>query len=90
MTRRDAATKPRIKHLVGRGWNLHGVDAARIDERGFEALMLASVAAGLVREWDDGRGRCPWYNARRGAEERALRDRCSALLGAQPVRPGSW
>ncbi len=77
----SAPTKPRVGALIRRGWQLPG-DA---DTSRFEALMLAAVAAGLVREWDDGRGRAPWYTARRGAEERALLARCVEAIGAQPA-----
>jgi hypothetical protein len=73
-------TKPRVGELIHRGWGL----AESRDTTRFEALMRAAVAAGLVRTWDDGRGRCPWYEARRGAAERALLARCTEALGAAP------
>lgn len=72
--------KPRVGELVQRSWDV-GPDAEPLPTGAFKALMLEAVAAGLVREWDDGGGRCPWYNARRGADERALLARCEAALG---------
>ena len=48
--------------------------AASRKSRGRPALVLA---------WDDGRGTFCWYEARSGAPERALRDRCRLIFGAR-------
>lgn len=68
-------TKPRIGELILRAWRAPDDGDAFPMER-FEAL---------VREWDDGRGRCPWYQARRGHDERALLAGCVEALGAEPA-----
>ena len=77
-------TKPRIGELILRAWRAPDDGDAFPMER-FEALVRAAVGAGLVREWDDGRGRCPWYQARRGHDERALLAGCVEALGAEPA-----
>lgn len=38
----------------------------------------------LVIAWDDGGGHAPWYQARRGPEELALRAECTRRFGAEP------
>jgi hypothetical protein len=59
-------------------------DAIRAGE--WERLVVRARDAGLVRQYDDGRGRDMWYSARRGAAERSLRAACvRALAGATPV-----
>lgn len=81
------ARKPKIAQLVTAHW---AIDEPA-DTGVFEQLMRGAIASGLVREWDDGRGRAPWYSARRGPEERALRVKCVAALGHEPqgrVRAG--
>lgn len=54
-----------------------------IDTSHFERLMRRSKR-GLVTSWDDGRGRDMWYQAKRGGEERTLREKCVAAIGAKP------
>lgn len=79
--------RPRVREIVQRSWSVpDGADALPTGR--FEELMGAAVASGLVAEWDDGRGRVPWYNARRGAEERALLAACVEALGAEPAETG--
>jgi len=51
----------------------------------WERLVREAAARGLVRSWDDGRGRGPWYTARRGKAERALYLACALAVGAQPT-----
>lgn len=72
--------RPRIAELIFRSWDV-GPDADCMPTEAFEEIVRAAVAAGLVREWDDGRGRCPWYEAKRGAQERRLLARCEKALG---------
>lgn len=55
-------------------WSL----SASVDTRPFERAV---AAASVVVAWDDGRGLVPWYQARPGAIERALRADCVRLLG---------
>ena len=62
------------------------LECAEAIERGaVERLILDAVAAGVVREWDDGRGRWLWYNARRGRSERRLRAAIVAACGESPA-----
>jgi hypothetical protein len=77
-------TKPRVGELILRAWRApDGGDAFPTGR--FEALMRDAVGAGLVREWDDGRGRSPWYQARRGHDERELLAACVEALDAEPA-----
>lgn len=41
----------------------------------------------LVGGWDDGGGRVPWYSARCGPEEVALRDKCRVIFGIKERAP---
>lgn len=75
--------KPKVKHLIARSWRL----AEAVDVTAFERLMRDAEARGLVRTWDDGRGQWPWYEARRGKDERALHRDAEIALGATSERP---
>jgi hypothetical protein len=82
-----APKRPRVREIVQRSWSVPD-DAPALNTERFEALVRAAVASGLVAEWDDGRGRCTWYNARRGPEERKLLAACVSALGAEPAETG--
>lgn len=77
------ARKPRVSELVHVAWDL---PESSPSSRAWESLVAEAERTGIVREHDDGGGRCMWYNARRGGAERSLRARCEAVLGAPPAR----
>ena len=76
--------KPRVGELIGVSWDIPETRPS-IEGDAVERLILDAVAAGVVREWDDGRGRWFWYNARRGRSERRLRAAIVAACGESPA-----
>ena len=66
--------------MIARRWDF----AESRDVTAWRDLVTAAESAGVVvrDEWDDGRGACPWYIARPGADEDALYAACCAALGA--------
>ena len=75
--------KPRIAELILVMWDVPETrPSIRVDA--VEHLILAATTAGVVREWDDGRGRWLWHNARRGRAERRLRASIVAACGESP------
>ena len=80
----NRCTKPRLGELVGVRWDIPE-DRPPIEGEAVERLMHEAIANGVVREWDDGRGRCLWYNARRGQDERRLRAAIVKACGEEPV-----
>lgn len=49
----------------------------------WERLVREATASGLVTEWDDGRGRAPWYIGPRCKAERLLYLACCAAVDAK-------
>ena len=76
--------KPRIAELILVMWDVPETRPS-IEGDAVERLILDAVATGVVREWDDGRGRWLWYNARRGRSERRLRAAIVAACGESPA-----
>lgn len=71
------------------GWESRGWG----DMSKFEALMREAERKprrrpATVTAWDDGRGVMPWYEARAGSAEKALRKRCEQLFGVPSADPG--
>jgi len=73
-------SKPRVGELVQRSWDIPETSPPA-DTSAFERRMAREVEGGLVRAWDDGRGRWMWYDARPGPDERSLRDWCVGEFG---------
>lgn len=69
-----------MSHTIFRQWIF---DRSHDAVAKWTALVERAHAAGVVLVWDDGRGQCPWYDARRCPGERALYLACAAALGAE-------
>ena len=84
------------KWLAPGGWDGPGFSGAQVTR--FETLMCRHARVldahgrwvkpvkgrpALVASWDDGRGKLCWYEARCGAEERALYQECVRLFGQE-------
>lgn len=63
---------------VRREWSLP--EGASMRE--WERLVKMAATHGLITSWDDGRGRDPWYTARRCKAERTLYLACCRAVGA--------
>jgi hypothetical protein len=70
-----------MRQTVRRSWTL----PEHADAREWERLVREAATHGLVSSWDDGRGRVPWYTARRCKAERALCFACVLAVNVQPT-----
>lgn len=68
-----------MKVTIRRSWTL----PERTPMGEWERLVREAIACGLVTEWDDGRGRVPWYDARRCKAERLLYLACCGAVDAK-------
>lgn len=75
--------RPRIAEIVLVRWDIAASRDA-VPGAAVERVLLPAAASGLVGQWDDGRGRWPWYEARRGRAERRLRAAMTAACGTEP------
>ena len=69
----------------GRGW---GPARRKFEELMAEAEVKPRGRPALITAWDDGRGVMPWYQARVGPDEQALRERCCKVFGVFDADPG--
>lgn len=79
-----APKRPRIAEIVFVRWDIPET-RDHIHQDAIERVLLPAVATGLVGQWDDGRGRWFWYEARRGRAERRLRAAMVAVAAAEPA-----